>query len=404
MKYPSFVENTEYYSGEDSDSRIQQIIELANNLRDLHQITTKNYRDFNELISEYLRVGIGMFKMKIGIVSNIVDNDYFICNAISPDDSISKGDVFELEGTYCREVYRTRKVLGFPHVGSMEEMKNHPVYENMKLESYISAPIYVHSKLFGTLNFSSTEARKKGFSENERELISIMASSIGNFLQLQQKEEKLVNSNDRLKRLVGYVAHDLRNPIGSVRKLAEFIETKDQESKEMLNMIQKESDKSLEMISTILDFAAIGTGKIDLKLTEFNFSKLFQEVAFQFKPMFSSRFVKLEVSCDENISIEGDRDRLRQVLQNLIGNSAKYTPDRGWSKISLRRIGDNCRFETYNSKEDLYKKFGVDKSVFESLNRSVGFGLEIVREVLELHNSKLYVIDSGSEFKVIFSI
>ena len=120
--------------------------------------------------------------MQTGIVSHITDDkDYIIKDVISPLDVIHPDDVYPLEGTYCREVYKSHKTLGFPHVGEMHELKEHPVYVNLRLEAYISAPIYVHDTIYGTLNFTSTEPRTYGFSEHEHDLISMMAQSIGNF-------------------------------------------------------------------------------------------------------------------------------------------------------------------------------------------------------------------------------
>lgn len=175
MKYPEFVENEKFNSLHDNLSEVELLRKFSENLKVIHTLTTSHYTDFNQLIKEYLEAGVKIFGMDIGIVSNIQGQDYFVCDAVTPDNSLGEGDKFELEGTYCREVVKSLKVIGLPHVGSLEEMKSHPVYQNMKLESYISAPIFKEGKIFGTLNFSSTKIRDFGFSEQERDLISMMA-------------------------------------------------------------------------------------------------------------------------------------------------------------------------------------------------------------------------------------
>jgi signal transduction histidine kinase len=101
-------------------------------------------------------------------------------------------------------------------------MNCHPAYQNLKLEAYLSAPIFVERYLYGTLNFTSTESRANGFSRHKHDLIALMANSIGNYIMLRQKEEELVDLNKRIKRFVGYLAHDLRNPIGSIIGLAQM--------------------------------------------------------------------------------------------------------------------------------------------------------------------------------------
>lgn len=191
MQYPKFINENDFLRLHDGLSEIELLKQFSSNLKLIHKLTTSHYSDFKLLIKDYLEAGLKIFDMEIGIVSKVDGQDYIICDAISPDNSLSQGDKFQVEGTYCREVISTGKVVGFPHVGNIEEMKNHPVYQNMKLESYISAPIYKDDIIFGTLNFSSTKIRTHGFTELEKELIEMMANSIETFLLLREKEEKL---------------------------------------------------------------------------------------------------------------------------------------------------------------------------------------------------------------------
>ena len=232
MNYPNFIENKVYFSNKNSSNNIEEVLVLSENLKKLHSLTTKSYTDFDELINDYLTEGKKIFSMEIGIVSNIIENDYIVCNAVSPDNSLKAGDIFPLEGTYCREVYKSQLALGFPHVGSMEKMKDHPVYENMKLEAYISAPIFVEKQMFGTLNFTSTKVREGGFSEHEKDLISMMANSIGRFLSMKDNEAKLISANNRLRKLVGFVSHDLRNPLGNIQSFISLLEDSTKEESE----------------------------------------------------------------------------------------------------------------------------------------------------------------------------
>ncbi|MCW8988624.1 MAG: GAF domain-containing protein, partial [Gammaproteobacteria bacterium] len=204
MKYPEFIKSKIFYSLDKSKSETEQLAGLSENLKTLHQLSSRHFDSFEDLIASYLKAGIDIFQMETGIVSEIInDKDYIIKDVISPLDVLEAGSKFELEGTYCREVHKTKKVIGLPHVGEIEEMKGHPVYQNLKLEAYISAPIFVHDVLFGTLNFTSLAPRENGFSEHEHDLISLMANAIGNFILLQNKENSLLQLNERLKKLVG---------------------------------------------------------------------------------------------------------------------------------------------------------------------------------------------------------
>ena len=127
MNYPRFVNSQTYYSIDKSKSDIDQLVNLTEILKKINILTTSNFDSFDELIQKFLSTGVRIFGLEFGIVSKISGDDYIVCNAVSPGDVIKKGDVFTLEGTYCREVFKSKQIIGFPHVGELEELKGHPV-------------------------------------------------------------------------------------------------------------------------------------------------------------------------------------------------------------------------------------------------------------------------------------
>ncbi|MCP4915096.1 MAG: GAF domain-containing sensor histidine kinase [Oligoflexia bacterium] len=384
MKYPEFIKVEKFNSLHDNMSEVELLRKFSENLKVIHTLTTSHYTDFNQLIKEYLEAGLKIFDMDIGIVSNIQGQDYLVCDAVTPDNSLGEGDKFELEGTYCREVVKSQQVIGFPHVGSLEEMKSHPVYQNMKLESYLSAPIFKEGKIFGTLNFSSTRVREFGFSEQERDLISMMASSIGSFLLLREKEENIENSYQRIRKLTAYVAHDLRSPLGNILSIAEIMpELEEDERNEFLEVIKNSSQKSMEIVKTILEAAILGEGKITLEKRKVSFEKIFKEVEREFQSKLGN--LKIETKFDSGV-LELDRERMIQVISNLLSNAIKYSKEGSVISINSKKENGKVYFEMKNIVDDELVK---NKIVGSSEESSIGFGLEIVNEILALHDSKL---------------
>lgn len=400
MSYPEFVENTKYFLIDSSKTEAQQLMGLANNLKKIHQVTTKNFDDFDQLIHEYLLIGLEIFELKVGIVSKIHADEYVICDTISEDGAIKKGDVFSVEGTYCREVVKSNSVIGFPHVGNMPDMRDHPVYVNMNLESYISAPISVHGHLFGTFNFSSTEPRKHGFSEHERDLISMMAKSIGSFLELKQKEDQLKASNERMKNLVGYVAHDLRGNLGTISALSSYLDINEWEKAEtIIDHISSYSEKGLEMVHTILETAAMGTGKIQARMTETDFSEQILKTCKHYQELSLKKSLKWSITCPQNFILELDRNRMDQVLENLLSNAVKFSPQNGLISVLAREAGDRFEVVIKNSMDK--PEFGTPEF---NINESVGFGQQIAREILQMHKSELVTNEDDGDYVVKFSL
>jgi PAS domain S-box-containing protein len=176
------------------------------NLKHLHRINTTDYQNFAALFADCLETGCEIFGLPTGIVSHIQDRTYTIRALKTNLQSLEVGAEFDLEDTYCAAVVREKRTIVYTQVGKMETMQTHPVYQNLKLESYIGTPIFVKSKIYGTLNFSATEARREGFQPQERELIELMAQSIGRFIaaweteiERQQAEAALRESEERFR-------------------------------------------------------------------------------------------------------------------------------------------------------------------------------------------------------------
>ncbi|MGQ3660703.1 sensor domain-containing diguanylate cyclase [Citrobacter braakii] len=155
-----------------------------NRIHFLYEALAKKHTSPEEAYHSVLDEGLKAFNLSLGIISQIEDDRYSLL-AVSPTGgSISAGMVFELKNTYCRRVVSERKIISTEHAGKHDDYKNHPVYINMRLESYISAPIWVREKIRGTLNFSSTQIRETPFSEDDYEFISLMAEGISSLIEI----------------------------------------------------------------------------------------------------------------------------------------------------------------------------------------------------------------------------
>ncbi len=386
MNYPEFINEKTFFELHDGLSELDLLKKFSNNLKTIHYLTTTHYSDFSVLIKEYLLAGAKIFNMEFGIVSNIIGEEYTIFDAISPDNVLSAGAIFELQGTYCREVVKSKRVIGLPHVGGIEEMRGHPVYQNMKLESYISAPIFKEDEIYGTLNFSSTKVREHGFSEYERELISMLAHSIGTYLSLRDKEEKLQNANKRIRKLTGYLAHDLRSPLGNIFSLAELLpELTEEESLDMINEIKGISNKAMEIVNTVLEAAIIGEGNLSLDRRKYLLGDIIYESINDFKTYSNNA----NLSIKENIEkayVYVDKERMHQVFTNLLSNSLKYSKENTVINIDIVNTDKGVEFSIKNV---MNNGFDINNIGRTSEQKSTGFGLEIVQEILKLHDSEL---------------
>ncbi len=399
MNYPKFLSEEEFFQIHNDLSSLDIAQGFSKNLQQIHRLTTSQYLDLNELMKSYLSAGLKIFKMEFGIVSKIDQNNYVVLDAVSPGDVLEPGAVFELEGTYCREVYKSKQVIGFPHVGSLKEFKGHPVYVNMKLESYISAPIYKYGKIFGTLNFSSTKIRKNLFSSQERVLIEMMAASIGSFLELKDKEDKLNISHARMRKLINYVAHDLRSPLGNIESLSQFvIEENGLDQNGYLNKIIEISQDATEIVQTILEASLLNQNKIQIERKTLSLDEVLKNAVEEFQEKLSSNNLTIQLNID-SVMFSFDENRMRQVFSNLLSNAFKYSIVNSIIKISLKETNGEIYFSLQNE-YDPHKVIIKGHDLTDG--GSIGFGLEIINELLILHQSELEINKDEKFFKTSF--
>lgn len=406
MSYPQFIDDTTYISMHASATDKEQLQAMLSNLTRIHLLTASKFDSFDELIHEYLVSGIEVFGLETGIVSEIQGETYIVRDVISPLAVLEKGQEFALQETYCREVIKNRQVLGFPRVGELDYMNCHPVYQNLKLEAYLSSPIFVGDELFGTLNFTSVNPREHGFSVHERNLVVLMANAIGAFILLRRKEDHLLALNLKMKSFVGYVAHDLRNPLGTIlglAKMAAKANAKPERLPSILEKIQSAAGGALELVNTILEVAAVGTGKLTLTKVCISLDHLIHDTLGAVEHFADESQTKIDVRIASGISLECDARHVQQSLVNLLINAIKYSPCGAQVTLSAEPSPDG-RCITICITNPKMTSTELALSVDQKVHGSVGFGLEIVREVLLAHDSELSVSEVGGQYQVSFSL
>ena len=175
--------------------------EMENALRAMHEITSGRTMSFEEKVRVLLESGCRQLKLPIGILAHIDGDKYEVIQAVSPDDSIVPGTVYELGNTYCTETLKAEGVVGFEHAAH-SNWKNHPCYQSFKLETYLGVPVLAGETIYGTLNFSSPDPRKSGFTASDVEILRMMGQWLGSEIYRQQSEQAL---KQEMNRAQGYL-------------------------------------------------------------------------------------------------------------------------------------------------------------------------------------------------------
>ena len=141
------------------------------------------------------------------------------------------------------------------------------------------------------------------------------------------------------------VAHDLRTPMTRLRGIAErALESGDVNiQREALSTCLEESERILAMLDTLMNISEAEAGTMRLVLVDVNVESLVQEVVSVYEDVAEDKQIGLTTSVEPGLTVVADRDRLRQVLANLIDNAIKYTPHAGRVTVSAARDDRDAR-------------------------------------------------------------
>jgi diguanylate cyclase (GGDEF)-like protein/PAS domain S-box-containing protein len=186
----------------------QTLATFSTNLKQLHRITTYNHKNFEELFADYLLAGCEIFGLSTGLIGQVIDRSLILRSVKSEQPDLIPGLEFDLTETYYDAIIQQRRTIYYTQTSHIFPINNQ-LQQKKNLEAFIGTPIIVNEKIYGTLSFSSPKIRTKNFESHEREIIELMAQSIGRFiaahqteLERQNTEKALKESEERYRRLV----------------------------------------------------------------------------------------------------------------------------------------------------------------------------------------------------------
>lgn len=217
------------------------------------------------------------------------------------------------------------------------------------------------------------------------------------------------------KDFVANVSHELRTPITSIKGFAETLldgNQKDVETEQQfIKIIYDESKRLQYLVEDLLTLSMLEKDDFHLQLTEVNLSELIDEIQPALEHQAMKRDIKLITHTDQSHRLMADREKVKQVLTNLIGNAINYTQEHGEISLTVNETDESMRINVTDNgigieQEDLPRLFERFYRVDKARSRNTGgtgLGLAIVKHIVEVHGGKITVdseINKGSSFTV----
>jgi signal transduction histidine kinase len=310
---------------------------------------------------------------------------------------------------------------------------DHQSVVDYRIRSVVCVPLLDRADRCMGVIYVDNRATGLGFDEEDRDFLNAFANYAAIAIENQrffaeaasrarmEEELRSMRRLDEMKsELMSMVAHDVRTPLTSIRSYAEilsddFDDIEPEQRRLFLERIVRESDRLNRLTSDYLDLTKIEAGRLSLHLEGLEPAELLREACEAFEGQASSQKVRLLADSTPEIGpIWGDRDRLMQVLTNLVSNALKFTQDGGEVRVSARpdrlpedrqavlfEVSDTGAVIEPGDAEKLFTKFGQVGHALKGRPRGTGLGLVVAREIVELHEGRIGVESSpgkGSRF------
>ncbi|MFN8454877.1 MAG: ATP-binding protein [Anaerolineae bacterium] len=248
--------------------------------------------------------------------------------------------------------------------------------------------------------------------------------------QLTRQNLELATANAELKRLdeaksmfVSIAAHELRTPLTLISGYLEVLQDEDvgpltPPQHEYLEIVHRNTQRLLHLISHLLDLTRIETGRIELQLKPVNLSQLLTNLASEFELQVADKGHSLSLHLTSDLPYAlCDEARTNQIISNLLSNAIKYTPTGGQIQVNLGlaqaegfvqvTVEDNGIGMTSEDQSRLFQRFFRASSGTLNGVKGAGLGLYITRSLVDLHGGQIWcqsVLNQGSAFFVTFPI
>jgi heavy metal sensor kinase len=185
-------------------------------------------------------------------------------------------------------------------------------------------------------------SRRIPLSGNEREEI---AQLIAAFNETLSRLESLFNTQ---RRFIADVSHELRTPLTVIKGEISLMRRMGQVDEESLSSVEGEVDRLTRLVGDLLLLAQAESGRLPMETRPVELDTVLLEVFNQVRTLAGD---KLQMAIEEidQVQVPGDRDRLKQVLVNLVGNAIQYTPPGGRVTLALRKANDQARLTISNT-------------------------------------------------------
>ncbi|MBI1822602.1 MAG: HAMP domain-containing protein [Nitrospirae bacterium] len=220
---------------------------------------------------------------------------------------------------------------------------------------------------------------------------------------------------DRLKsEFVSHVSHELKTPLTSIKGYIDNLQDRipgplTEKQSDYLERMKKNADRLIRLIDDLLEISRIESGKIEMVPVSIAFRSLLDEVILGLLSPMKEKNIEIKVETPGDVMVRGDKDKLEEILINLLDNAIKFSPASGIISVSFQTnagfmtttISDRGIGISPEDAERIFDRFYRGKNNALAGTKGTGFGLYITKKLISIHGGELWVsseLGKGSRF------
>jgi PAS domain S-box-containing protein len=305
------------------------------------------------------------------------------------------------------QVLRTGKPELYPEIddellaAASTTAEERRVIRELRLYSAMVVPMIARGRTIGAISFISAESRRKYTTDDlwfAERLANRAAYAIDNarlYEEATAARAEAERANAAKAQFLASMSHELRTPLNAIAGYAELMELGvlgpvNERQTDALGRLQRSRRHLHSLVDQVLNFARIEAGKVQFDIRPVPVNDALEHIADMVAPQAAGKDLKYDFDgCDPNIAVDADRDRMDQIMLNLIGNAVKYTPGGGAIRVGVQCHPKTVSIEVRDTgpgipaekQQVIFQPFVQLGSTTDATASGVGLGLAISRDL-----------------------
>ncbi|WP_066374854.1 MULTISPECIES: CHASE3 domain-containing protein [unclassified Anabaena] len=234
--------------------------------------------------------------------------------------------------------------------------------------------------------------------------------------ELKQQKQNLFQANKFKDEFLAIISHELRTPLTSILGWANLLKSRRFDSNKTamgLETIERNAKVQIQLIDDLLNVSRLMRGKIRLNKRSLDLAYIVTKAVTAIQPTAADKQIQIHrnIACDLGLVI-GDSERLEQVINNLLSNAIKFTPEGGQITVTLERENKYAQIKVSDTGKGIKPDFlphifDIFRQADSSITREsggLGLGLAIARQLIDMHNGKIFAHSLGEGQGATFTI